>query len=48
MRLDDYLSHDAVGLAALVGAGSVTAAELADLARQRHEATHPMINAVVE
>ncbi|MGI9615900.1 MAG: amidase [Acidimicrobiales bacterium] len=48
MRLDEYLAYDAVGLAALVRAGQVTAIELADLARQRHEATHATINAVVE
>ena len=48
MRLDEYLAHDAVGLAAFVRAGDVTAAELADLARQRHDATHAAINAIVE
>ncbi|MGI9611446.1 MAG: amidase, partial [Acidimicrobiales bacterium] len=47
MRLDEYLANDAVGLAGLVRAGEVTAAELAALARQRHDATHATINAVV-
>ncbi len=48
VAIDDYLATDAVGLAALVRAGTTTPDELAALARQRHEATHAAINAVVE
>lgn len=47
MRIDEYLAHDAVGLAGLVRAGEVTAAELLDLARQRTDAVNPRLNAVV-
>lgn len=48
MERRDYARRDAVGLAALVGRGEVTAAELASAAGAQHAHTHPVINAVVE
>lgn len=45
--MDDYQDHDAVGLAALVREGQVSAAELLAAARVRAEAVNPTINAVV-
>jgi amidase len=48
MRLDEYASHDAVGLSELVKAGEVTPAELQACALSAHEQAHPEINAVVE
>lgn len=47
MKLDEYLRHDATGLAALVAAGEVTAAELLELARRRMRQVNPRLNAVV-
>jgi amidase len=47
MDLDDYLVSDATALAALVSDGTVTAAELLALARERCDAVNPLINAVV-
>lgn len=47
MTHDDYLSHDAVGLAELVRSGQVTATELLDIALARIEGLDPLINAVV-
>jgi len=47
MRIDEYLQHDATGLAGLVRAGEVTAHELLDLALQRTAATDEAIGAVV-
>ena len=47
MRIDEYLQHDATGLAALVRAGEVTAHELLDLALERMSATDEAIGAVV-
>lgn len=47
MRIDEYLQHDATGLAALVANGEVTAHELLDLALARAEATDEAIAAVV-
>ncbi len=44
---DDYEDHDAVGLAALIGAGEVTAAEVLEAAIARCEARNPALNAVV-
>jgi amidase len=44
---DEYLSHDALGLAALVRAGEVTPAELLDTALARARALNPRLNAVV-
>ncbi|TBW41345.1 amidase [Siculibacillus lacustris] len=43
----DYEAHDALGLAALVRAGEVTASELLDAALVRIEAHEPTLNAVV-
>jgi amidase len=47
MTDDEYLSHDATGLSALVRSGEVTATELLDLALRRIEALNPKLNAVV-
>lgn len=47
MRFDEYVQHDAMGLAALVRAGEVTAHELLDLALERVSATDAAIAAVV-
>lgn len=47
MRLDEYMSLDATGLAELVGKHELTAAELLTLARERAEQVNPLINAVV-
>jgi len=46
MRFDEYRSHDAVGLAALVAKGDVTAGELLDTAVARMAEVNPKINAV--
>ena len=48
MRLEEYAQHDAVGLAALIAAGEVTAKELALTASAAIEAVNPALNAVVE
>ncbi|AVM00449.1 amidase [Gordonia iterans] len=47
MNLDEYMSHDATGLAELVADGQVTPAELLDLARRRLREVNPDLNAVV-
>ncbi|MGH2905568.1 MAG: amidase [Solirubrobacterales bacterium] len=47
MDLQEYMQHDATALAALVADGSVTAAELLTLARERAAAVNPKINAIV-
>ncbi len=47
MDITEYRSYDALGLAELVKAGEVSAAELLALARQRAEAVNPRINAIV-
>ncbi len=47
MNLDEYMSYDATGLAALVAGGEVTPAELLDLARARMREVNPILNAVV-
>ena len=47
MTLSDYSSYDGLGLAALVKAGDVTPAELAEAAIERIEKHNPAINAVV-
>lgn len=44
---EEYLSHDALGLAALVRDGHVTPGELVDAALERIEALNPRLNAVV-
>ena len=46
MRFDEYRSRDAVGLAALVAKGEVTAGELLDTAVARMAEVNPQINAV--
>ncbi|MBC9734600.1 amidase [Nocardioides sp. zg-578] len=43
----DYRDHDALGLAALVRAGDVTAEELLEAARSRAAEVNPRINAIV-
>ncbi|BBG04759.1 MULTISPECIES: amidase [Pseudonocardia] len=43
---DDYRRHDAVGLAALVAAGEVSATELLEAATDRADAVEPTINAI--
>lgn len=47
MRLDEYMSFDATGLAELVSKGEVTAVELLALAREREAQVNPRINAIV-
>ena len=47
MDLDDYASHDALGLAGLVRRGEVSAAELEAAARRGIEAVNGRINAVI-
>lgn len=47
MRVDEYLTYDATGLAQLVAAKEVTAAEVLAAARERAEAVNPRINAIV-
>lgn len=46
MRFDEYRSHDAVGLAALVAKGEVSAGELLETAVARMAEVNPKINAV--
>lgn len=48
MTLNEYASHDALGLAALVARGEVTPRELAALAAQAIDLLNPAIRAVVE
>ncbi|GAA2639036.1 amidase [Streptomyces axinellae] len=48
MRLSEYVSFDAVGLAQLVADGEVTPAELESAAREAAQAVNPRINAIVE
>ncbi|MEV0604505.1 amidase family protein [Streptomyces sp. NPDC050315] len=45
--MDDYLSHDAVGLAQLVRSGEVKPAELLEAARARAAEVNPRINAII-
>ncbi len=47
MTHDEYLSHDATGLAERVQAGEVQALELLEIAIARVEALNPAVNAVV-
>jgi Asp-tRNA(Asn)/Glu-tRNA(Gln) amidotransferase A subunit family amidase len=44
---DEYVRHDALGLAGLVQAGAVTASELVEAALARADAVEPKINAIV-
>ncbi|HID8414292.1 TPA: amidase [Serratia marcescens] len=48
MKLSEYVSYDALGLAELVRRGEVSAAALQQAARAAVEAVNPAINAVVE
>ncbi|MFE4371743.1 amidase [Streptomyces sp. NPDC056835] len=48
MRVTEYVSFDAVGLAELVAKGEVTPAELEAAAREAAQAVNPRINAIVE
>jgi amidase len=48
MTPEEYMSHDAGGLAALVGRGEVSARQLAEAAIERIESLNPRLNAVVE
>ncbi|MFH8344252.1 amidase [Streptomyces sp. NPDC018045] len=48
MRMSEYVSFDAVGLAKLVAAGEVTPADLETAAREAAQAVDPQINAIVE
>ena len=48
ISLDDYTSHDGLGLAGLVARKEVTAKELADAARQAIDKVNPRINAVLQ
>ncbi len=47
MTFEEYRQHDALGLAALVRRGEVSAVELVDLATARLEAVNPRLNAVI-
>ncbi|MGD8322637.1 MAG: amidase family protein, partial [Gemmatimonadota bacterium] len=47
MTHDEYLRHDALGLASLVRQGQVTATELLDVALERVTRLDPVLNAVV-
>ncbi|GHC80687.1 putative amidase [Nocardiopsis terrae] len=47
MRVDEYLEHDAVGLAALVRAGEVTPAEVLEAAIERATQVDPALNAII-
>ncbi|MEV6423961.1 amidase [Streptomyces sp. NPDC051662] len=48
MRVSEYVSFDAVGLAELVAKGEVAPAELEAAAREAARAVNPRINAIVE
>ncbi|MFF1464332.1 amidase [Streptomyces sp. NPDC058330] len=48
MKLSEYVTYDAVGLAGLVARGELTPAELASTAQAASDAVNPHINAVVE
>jgi amidase len=48
VRISEYVSFDAVGLAELVAEGEVTPAELEAAAREAAQAVNPQINAIVE
>lgn len=47
ISVDEYMRHDALGLAELVRKGEVTPAELLEAAIQRSEALNPRLNATV-
>ncbi|MFO6448624.1 amidase [Erythrobacter sp. NE805] len=46
LTFEEYVRHDATGLAALVRAGAVTAAELVEVAIARAQQVNPPINAI--
>ncbi|MBC3992320.1 amidase [Streptomyces sp. AC563] len=48
MRVTEYVTFDAVGLAALMADGELTPAEVEAAAREAAEAVNPRINAIVE
>ncbi|MFH8589751.1 amidase [Streptomyces celluloflavus] len=48
MRISEYVSYDAVGLAELVAKGEVTPAELEAAAREAAQRVNPQLNAIVE
>lgn len=48
MKLEDYVAHDGLGLAALVAKREVSVVDLADAALRAVEAVNPAINAVIE
>ena len=48
MKVEEYMEHDAVGLAELVRRGEVEAAALTEAALERIDAVNPLLNAVVE
>jgi Asp-tRNA(Asn)/Glu-tRNA(Gln) amidotransferase A subunit family amidase len=48
MTFDDYVAHDAMGLAALIRKREVDAGEVIEAAIARTEAVNPRVNAVVE
>ncbi len=48
MKVSEYASYDATGLAALVAKGEVSPTELARTAAEAIAALNPKINAVVE
>ncbi|MEU4116449.1 amidase [Kitasatospora sp. NPDC028055] len=48
MKLSEYVTYDAVGLADLVARGQVSAAELASTAHLASDAVNPRLNAVIE
>ena len=48
MRISEYVTYDATGLADLVRTGETTAAELAELALTAVEKVNPGLNAVIE
>lgn len=47
MNYDDYVRHDALGLAGLISAGEITPAEALAAARARLDAVNPQLNAVI-
>ncbi|MBB1028900.1 amidase, partial [Dietzia sp. DQ11-38-2] len=47
MRIDEYRRHDALGLAALVRSGEVTAGELLEVAVQQADTVNPHLNAII-
>lgn len=48
MKLSEYVTYDAVGLAELVARGEVAGAELETAALEAVAAVNPLVNAVVE